>query len=191
MSLSAQNLSALDSSSLRCTPAGKPRLIQLERHLHRFYEPLILLSMLVRWGTYERESTSKLGEKGEYKPWHRFLDQLCWLCDYECGGKSVTSIAVQATTGELIYWVAVKQKSAAKALSHLKWILLELGKLDSLSPNQQQGVEDEIVRRSVEFSSARVKNYGRWLCNFIGNVMEQQSPGSPQEGQQNSARYLA
>lgn len=188
MSLSEQNLSALEASSFPSTPAGRPRLNQRERHLHRLYEPLTLLSTLIHGQqACEPKSASELRREGVYKPWHRYVDQLCWLCDFECGGKSIASIAVQASSPGPVYWLAINKKFAAKALSYLDWILSELVKLHGLSSDQQQKVEAEIVARSIEMSSDRVKNYGKWLCNAIQEVLEK---WSLQIGQQDSAGYL-
>jgi hypothetical protein len=37
--------------------------------------------------------------------WHRFLDGLCFLCDFKRAGKSVVSIGVEQGTGRAIFWI--------------------------------------------------------------------------------------
>ena len=188
--LSAQTLSALESLSFPKAPAGKPRLNPLDRRLHDFYEPLTLLSILVpsrRAG--KPKPASELEKEGKYRLWHKYLDQLSWLCDHKSGGQTVSSIAVQATAQGPFYWLAANLDPSTRALSHLEYILRELGGLHTLSPDEQQMVEDAIVAQSISLSSERVKNYSRWLCKSVDSILERRNTWLDQIGLSNSTQY--
>lgn len=69
----------------------------LTKTLNRnFYEAIVLQSL---FGLQEEirisRSSLKDSRKAARTPWHDFLDQLAWLGDYKCGGKTVTSIAAE------------------------------------------------------------------------------------------------
>jgi hypothetical protein len=182
--LSEQTLSALQTHDYLNVRPGKPRLDSTERLLHRFYEPLVLLSILEPTrGDLEPNSTSRFNTAESYNLWHKFLDQISWLCDYKKGGTTVSSIAVQATIQGPTYWLAANSNPSAMAKPHLEWVLGELTNLHNLSPDQLQIVEDEIVARSIAFSSEKIKTYGRLLCKSIKFVLEHLVTSPPETSQ--------
>jgi hypothetical protein len=171
--LSEQTLSALEAYDFPTARSGKPRLDSTKRLLHRFYEPLVLLSILEPTrGDREPHFASGFDTVESYHLWHKFLDQISWLCDYESGGKTVSAIAVQATPQGPTYWLSTNSDPTTKALPHLEWVLRRLANLRELSSDQLGIVEDEIVASSITHSSDKVKTYSRWLFKSIKCVME-------------------
>jgi hypothetical protein len=189
--LSEQMLSAHDTYDHHSPPVGKPRLNGAERLLHRFYEPLVLLSILQPARGERAFNTDPTYNKTDPgRLWHKFLNQISWLCDYKRGGRTVSSVAVQATAPGPTYWLAANSNPVPKALPHLEWLLRELANLQALLPDQLQMVEDEIVTRCISFSAAKVKFYGRQLDKSIKCVIEQSGTWPPETSQCTSVQSL-
>ena len=146
---------------------GKPRLDATQRLLHRFYEPLILLRILdPTRGEQSTRPTSEPKEQSLEEKWHKFLDQLSWVCDSETGGDTVSAIAAQKTPGGPVFWLAANSNPASKALPHLRWVLKQLESIHDPSPPEIEKLEDDITTRCIEFSKNKVRNYGgRLRCN--------------------------
>jgi hypothetical protein len=182
--LSEQMLSAHDTYDHQSPPIGKPRLKAPERLLHRFYEPLVLLSIVERNpGERGLKSDSMLSTTDHPRIWCKFLDHISWLCDYESGGTTVSSVAVQATTQGPTYWLAANSNPVPKASTHLEWVLQKLSNLQGLLPDQLQMVEDEIVARSIAFSADKVKFYSRLLGNSIKYVVKESAKSPAETGE--------
>lgn len=133
---------------------------QYESCLFQFYEALVIFSMLGR--------PTRPTKKERPRPqWHEFLDHLSWLCDFECGGKTVTSIAVETSSSGPVFWVAMNKRPRERAVNHLKWVLSELDNLCRDHEIQAQDVQTNIFLESVRLSRRRVKYYRK---NLIGLV---------------------
>ena len=159
--------------------------VELEADLGRsFYEGVVLLSLL---GPLEEFKTSRSVLKSNIEagrtPWHDFLDHLSWLGDYKCGGKTVTSIAAEALPRGSRFWIACNQRPQTKSFEHLCWILHEIQSLVNDSSTDLERVQHRIIKKSIQFSCLRVKNYGRKLCGFIehSTYLHVKKPGRPGE----------
>jgi hypothetical protein len=153
---------AKKSNSLR---PGRPRFDQIDRRLHRFYEPLVLLRILEPTrGSRKHEMPVESTDESFEKSTHKFLDNLSWLCDYRTGGRTVSSIAVEETPQCPIYWLAANESPNKEVRDHLEWILQHLESLASSPPEE---VELAIRRQSIRFSREKVKNYVRQLGKAV------------------------
>jgi len=162
---------------------GKPRLDPTQRLLHRFYEPLILLRILdPTRGDQSTRSASEPKEQSQEELWHKFLNQLSWVCDSEPGGVTVSAIAAESTPEGPIFWLAANKDPAFKALPHLRWVLEQLDSIHKLSPPEIEKLEDDITMRCIEFSKNKVKNYGNRLRCSIRKVEELFENGSRHVG---------
>lgn len=133
---------------------------------NEFYGDLALWSTLAV-GKNQRNDVKR-------KIWQRFLDDLCYLCDTECGGKTTVSIAVSESQRGQCFWIAANGK-LQKAVGQLKLILKEL---DSIQENQNTNLEevkDKVLVAGIGRSSMKVRNYLRELRRYI-ELMERRSP---------------
>ena len=108
------------------------------------------------------------------KIWQRFLNDLCYLCDTECGGRTTVSIAVSESQRGQCFWISANGK-LQKAVDQLKLILKEL---DSFQENQNTNLEevkDKVLVAGIGRSSMKVRNYMRELRRYI-ELMERRSP---------------
>ena len=170
-------------SSTSVAKVGKPRLDPNQRLLHRFYEPLILLSILEPTrGSSNSHGTPDSSSDGHQDFWHKFLDQLSYLCDYQQGGTTVSAIAAQDTPTGSTFWLAANAASLQKALPHLEWVLRALESLHDASPTELDEVEEQIFTRCIEFSADKVKNYSRRLCGEFGRATDLLGSPAAQSG---------
>ncbi|KAK6429396.1 hypothetical protein LTR95_014457 [Oleoguttula sp. CCFEE 5521] len=95
--------------------------------------------------------------------WHRFLDSLCFLCDSQCGGKSVVAVGVEKALYHKIFWITTRLAYQDAARHHLAAILRAL----EMSSHVDTTSFDEIFKTSVERSKARVYNYINRLRSII------------------------
>jgi hypothetical protein len=136
--------------------------------LRRFYEPLVLLSVLdPTRGAQHPDLITDRGLDEKSKLWRKFVDQLAWLCDSEKGGDTVTAVAAQKTCERPIFWLASNSNSRKKAKDHLIWIFARLNCLYAAKPISIAQLEDEITTWCIDFSSSRIKIYSTWLLQAI------------------------
>ena len=133
---------------------------------NEFYGDLALWSTLAV-GKNQRNDVKR-------KIWQRFLDDLCYLCDTECGGRTTVSIAVSESQRGQCFWISANGK-LQKAVDQLKLILKEL---DSIQENQNTNLEevkDKVLVAVIGRSPMKVRNYLRELRRYI-ELMERRSP---------------
>jgi hypothetical protein len=149
---------------------GRPRFDQIDRRLHCFYEPLVLLRILEPTRGLRRHEMPSESTDGSFQThFHNFVDNLSWLCDYRTGGRTVSSIAVEETPQGPIYWLAANESPNKKVKDHLERTLQQLEGLAS-SPEEASVVELAITRQSVQFSREKVKHYVRQLGKAVDSV---------------------
>ena len=137
----------------------------MDDQLKHFYSCLILMTALRPPRSRQNSSTHpKAG-------WRRFLNDLCWFCDTETGGKSVVAIAVQQRHSKLRLWLACNQDTA-KPLRHLEWILKKLANAHILNQSQINGLETEVLSESVRISRKKVEFHARRLQLRLEDVAE-------------------
>jgi len=146
--------------------------------LRRFYEPLILLSVIdPTRGANQLDMSSDHDLQGQRKLWRDFLDQLSFLCDAKKGGDTVTAIAVQRTFEHPIMWLASNSSTRnstirVKAKIHVEWILSQLEGLNEAGTATVDFIENEIILRCIQFSSSRVDTYISFLLKNIKKAQQ-------------------
>lgn len=121
-----------------------------------------------------RPSSSYL--RPQQTAWHRFLDELCYLCDFENGGQTVRALAVEYND-QAIFWLATARGSTDTVVSHLCEILGRLKSSVELYPGGRWAAAESaaasIFILSVQRSSTRVKEYQRHLAGVLEKLMAQ------------------
>lgn len=90
--------------------------------------------------------------------WHHFLDDLCFMCDSEHAGQSVTSIGVEEGAGGATSWITTAERYQESAACHLKEVLRILAKCSS-EGTSRNSIMAEIALCSVERSQDRISAY--------------------------------
>ena len=145
----------------------QPRKDPNERLLHRFYEPLVLLSILEPTQGRPEVFEDSAGETDRAKLWQKALDNLSWICDYRHGGETVSSIGAQRTYSGPVFWLAANRKPTKDVIQHLAWILMIIESSFHSSRSDRKKLQEEISTRCIKFSRDKVKNYTRRLCTSI------------------------
>ena len=127
---------------------------------YQFYETLVLMSLLLSGQTPR--------SKPRRTAWHRFLDDLSYLCDAETGGKSVSSIAVQQNDDMLVFWISANG-GLRRACQHLRWSLKQLAGCN-YSQISAAETRAELLGKTTEMSSRKVRNYVRELQLHISQA---------------------
>ncbi|KAJ9500067.1 hypothetical protein H2202_004458 [Exophiala xenobiotica] len=154
---------------------------QVNKLLHRFYEPLVLLYVLdPTQGDHVREEANRLPlditSSKELR--RRLVSALAYICDFEKGGDSFTAIFV--TQGPLTYYIACNKGPRSKTLSFLRKILDHLEKVYDMNEKQRAKARGKILAECVKFSNKRLKAYWSFLRNVLVRCEEtlKDGPGS-------------
>ena len=129
--------------------------------MHRFYEPLQLLTILnADRGSGEVDLPANTQSREIRMIWRRFLDDLSWLCDNKHGGETVSAVAAQSLSEGNKLWLASRFE---RSFNHLKWVLAELKAVDGSTDEEVSMIGMAIAEKSILFSKDKVKNYLRFL----------------------------
>lgn len=131
------------------------------------YDSLFLQSLLQHASRSHSESAHSADARvDEQSDWHRFLDGLCFLCDFKRAGKSVVSIGVEQGTCGAIFWITTTERYQESTECHLREILHLLTKRSGESSSGCLTVA-EVTRHSVERSKNRISDYAKRLERLV------------------------
>jgi hypothetical protein len=148
-----------------------PRLDAADRQRKRFYEPLILLSVLEPVQGERIPEQLDVYHPEESRNRHKVLSSLCEMCDYTKGGNSVTALAVQLTPAGPVYWVASNQQVERRIVPFLMGILERLGEFgQSIAGEEEIATFEEALFRSFTlFNRKRMRETCRLFQIHLGN----------------------
>ena len=135
--------------------------------IRSFDELIILLSLLVPMKLSRVHHREIEVCHDTHRQWHSFLDNLCWLCDFRSGGKTVASVGVEDTGRGSRFWLATNSENQSKAGKFLKRIIYELHNLATDPHETMSVIRGRIFKKAIKFAHRRVGDYGGKLCYFI------------------------
>ncbi|KAK0262343.1 hypothetical protein LTR35_017713 [Friedmanniomyces endolithicus] len=106
--------------------------------------------------------------------WHRFLDDLCFLCDSQSGGKSVVALIAEEARGEHVFWVTTELVYQDVAVAHLNVILHLLQKCIRADEGCMRALIEQIAQISIRRSPQRVHHYGSRLKNITAERLTEE-----------------
>ena len=130
--------------------------------MHRFYEPLQLLTILnPDRGAGEVDLPADPQSREARMTWRRFLDDLSWLCDNKHGGETVSAVAAQSPPEGNTFWLVSKFE---QSFDHLTWVVSELQAIRGHRSEEVVSATGlRMAEESILFSKDKVKNYLRFL----------------------------
>lgn len=142
---------------------------------NRFYEPLVLLITLNNtWANQRRARIpsqiidTTLSAEDRF---HNFVNKLSQLCDWECGGKTVTALVVLQHPSHVEYRFASNQRSAQELKAVKSFVEQLLGALHNNSDNCSPERVSDILCLVLPFLRSRIDVYARNLKRNLGECM--------------------
>lgn len=117
---------------------------------------------------------------GTRSEWQRFLDDLCFLCDTQRGGKTTTSVAAEQSQGKVILWLAMNDGDLSETKRYLQNVLDTILDIEKTSARTLQRT-DRIVAEAISRSPQRVANYADRLRNVLEELGSGSLPGKSRE----------
>ncbi|KAI0110661.1 hypothetical protein F4776DRAFT_362689 [Hypoxylon sp. NC0597] len=146
-------------------PPRKDKYLKL---LCRFYEPLVLLAALGKTrGTHTSnpQDTSTTQSKRR-----RLLRNLSYLCDYEKGGETTSSIGLEENEHYFIFWVAsnaTRPRTGHNIAEFLRRTFTRIRSIIILGETERGHAEQEFITKCIEFAEPRVKKEIKLLSKAI------------------------
>lgn len=143
-------------------PLGPPRINKYSALLSRFYEHLTVL--------YEYDPV-----RGGHTPENRekglggFLDDLAFLCEHAKGGDACSAIGIEDAEECFVYWVAANEDPKKKIAPFLKKILDILKSTLSLTAENRQKAEEQLLDECLQHAAKKVKELRRLLMHAISD----------------------
>lgn len=159
---------------------GKPRLDKYQRLVSRLYEPLILL--LLEQPVQGPHVISNRDNASLTSSRRRLTTNLAYICDWDKGGRTTTSIAIEDSEHCYMFWVASNQDHGQdatdanvgasdflrKILQHLQDTTREPNPNATWLRNQ----EDACARACTAFASRRIKKEEKILSNMAKRCLD-------------------
>lgn len=143
----------------RKTPRFDPHV----RVLSRFYETLILLSLI---GSVQGPHLAINHDPSSLSATRRrFLRNLAFVCDFDKGGRSTSAIAVEEDVNCYRFWLASNEGADDRVAEFLASVLEKLRHIVGLPLDEREGHEAEFAERCANFSSLRLRKETRILEN--------------------------
>lgn len=140
-----------------------------------FYDTLFIQCLLQHASTSQFHSQSLSTPRKTpiiRSDWHRFLDYLCFLCDWKCGGRGVAALGAEKAAVGTIFWLATTTTSPEaqdEIQSHVSDIIGLLNQSIHRT-TMKTGLITEIAQLSIARSYTRVRHYRRRLGSLIEAV---------------------
>ncbi|KAH7232233.1 uncharacterized protein BKA55DRAFT_598243 [Fusarium redolens] len=134
---------------------GPPRLDKYMRILSRLFEFLALFHILKRAnGPHTAVSQPPADLQSARR---RFLSSLCFFCDYQKGGKTTTSIALESRGNGVVFWVAANVSPNDGVVAFLSTVLEDLRREPTSTETDRQTLIAMLTFSSIQFAAPRLR----------------------------------
>ncbi|KAF4819271.1 hypothetical protein CGCSCA5_v004619 [Colletotrichum siamense] len=137
-----------------------PRLDPYARLTSRFYEALLLLSIIRP--VNGPHVITKLDTNTLQGARRRFLRNLCVLCDYQKGGDSTTSIGAEDRDDTYVLWLSSNEGPRDNVIDFLHTVLEDLRRV-MFGGEEQSVVAEDLLHRTIRFVSPRLRKEKSFL----------------------------
>jgi hypothetical protein len=129
------------------------------RLLRRFYEPLAVLEALDRSGERSSPRDLPFNFNNPQDLRREFTKQLAYVCDFEKGGDTVTSIFLEACPSGIIFHISANRSPTEAVKAFVCELLSHLRDEPPEHPEKKESWTMNLVRRCVEFNKKRLETY--------------------------------
>lgn len=129
------------------------------------YPRLLLLQLLSPFlGTHiERQFKQNDSKSSSDELRRSFLECISYLCDYEKGGATVTAAALQKLDYSNFLWLASNEGVKPNVEEFVLWVL---ERLKDITPDTQESIKRDILRRAVKLAAQRMEFYRTKMVEF-------------------------
>ena len=140
-----------------------PRLDKYNALIHRLFEILILSDILKKvhgsHSTVNHDLSSITGVR------RRFLKNLSFICDYDKGGRTTSTVAVEERIDCCVIWVSSNEGAGPKVVNFLESALSRLRAISNSAENENTGHDAALAQQCVSFVSNRIWKEWKLLTN--------------------------
>lgn len=143
---------------------ARPRLDPYQRMLNRFYEPLLLLILLLNHKVLGPHRVVNHDPSSPVATQRRFLKNLAYLCDFYKGGESTTAIAIEERRDCYRFWFALNRDDKNdKVRPFITSTVSQLRILSELPEDRISVDKDNFSNNCIHHAASRVKKEARNL----------------------------
>jgi hypothetical protein len=143
--------------------------IHYQKLLDRFYEPLVILKLLLGKQTLGPHLMANHDDFDLNAVRRRFLKNQAYKCDSTKGGQSVASIGLAESNEAYFFWIALNEEEHGTAVRFLKSILGLLKNIVMVSEGDGYLIQEKLLDASIRFSSQRVGKEAKALSRYARN----------------------
>jgi hypothetical protein len=147
---------------------GRPRLDPYQRLLGRFYEQLFLLNALGQ--TRGNHTTSSFELDAARAQRRRFLQNLCYICDFKKGGSTCTAIGLQEHGTGYNFCVASNNETD-KIAAFLQKVLKFLRAIAHQAGSNDACRESKFFQLCIGFAAERIKEESKCLRRNVKDCL--------------------
>lgn len=159
---------------------GAPRMDPYLRLIARFFEVLLLLSVLKRVQgphlTVNHDASSLSSTR------RRFLQNLSFLCDYKKGGDSTSAVAIEDTPEFYRFLITSNEGPKDSVVSFLGHVLDSITSIIRDASELRDEALEELTRYCCSFSEQRMKKEVKLLARTTKKCLDYLSEMPYQDG---------
>jgi len=144
---------------------GKPRLDKHGKILSRLFENLALFHILKRVDGLPVIAAHAPATIQDAR--RRFLKNLSYICDYRKGGDTTTSMALEQTNQNCVFWVAANSTPNDKVIVFLGEVLEMLEDEPKGTETEQKALGLRLAKKCAEFAAPRLKKESKLLHRAV------------------------
>ena len=151
---------------------GRPRLDPYQRLLGRFYEQLFLLNALGQTRGNHTASSFELDAAQAKR--RQFLQNLCYICDFQKGGSACTAIGLQEHSTGYNFCVA-SNKETDKIAGFLQHVLKILRARAHQAGSNDACREPDFFQLCIGFAAERIEQESKCLRRNVKDCLSKLS----------------
>lgn len=166
---------------------GRPRLDPYQRFLSRFYEQLFLLDALGQTRGEHLTSSSELDHARLIR--RRFLQNLCFICDFKKGGSTCTAIALEELDTGYTFFIS-SNKETGRIAAFVQSVLGILRAVALQNGTNEAYTESKLFKLCISFAAQRIKEEGKCLRREVQYCLRKIDIQQTGSGVLTSSTYL-
>lgn len=154
-----------EAATHKMVGVGKPRLDKYGKILSRLFENLALFHILKRADGPPLIAAHAPATIQDAR--RRFLKNLSYICDYRKGGDTTTSMALEQTNQNCVFWIAANSTPNDKVIGFLEEVLEMLKNEPKGTETEQKALGTRLAKKCADFAAPRLKKESKLLHRAV------------------------